>query len=130
MSDEPMDDETWDRHIAKWRAQIVGDEYRQIRKKTITWDKYTTLKIDVDWLERNYPETLAAWKAHREEVINTQPHTHIPEEVCELVELLVATGEKHPKNRKTIANSIKAMLKAYPGYSYYRSVSRWEGLNK
>lgn len=137
MSREPMDDETWEHHIAKWRGQIIGaDTTVPNFYRTVTWDKYTKLKIVAGWLEENFPETLKAWKIYREEQMNAI--YIIPNEVCELVEELVAVGEKEPKNRETIVNSCKAMLRGYHGYPYYRSgrmasdkdMKKWEGLNK
>ena len=33
------------------------------------WGKYTSFKIDTEWLETNYPEVLKAWKEHRQPII-------------------------------------------------------------
>tara|TARA_R110001592_G_scaffold224032_2_gene479546 strand:- start:3526 stop:3921 length:396 start_codon:yes stop_codon:yes gene_type:complete len=33
------------------------------------WSKYTSFKIDTEWLETNYPEVLKAWKEHRQPII-------------------------------------------------------------
>lgn len=33
------------------------------------WGKYTSFKIDKEWLETNYPEVLKAWKEYRQPII-------------------------------------------------------------
>ena len=33
------------------------------------WGKYTSFKIDTEWLETNYPEVLKAWKEYRQPII-------------------------------------------------------------
>ena len=47
--------------------------------------------------------------------------TKIPDDVINLLELLVETGEKNPDNRKTIVVAMKHLLRGYMGYPWKRA---------
>tara|TARA_R100000781_G_scaffold84689_1_gene52136 strand:+ start:1750 stop:1989 length:240 start_codon:yes stop_codon:yes gene_type:complete len=54
----------------------------------------------------------------------------IPDDVIQLAEMLIETGDKNPEQRKNLMYAIKSMMKEYPRYQFFRGypISAGHGL--
>tara|TARA_R100000458_G_C8131952_1_gene146619 strand:- start:386 stop:625 length:240 start_codon:yes stop_codon:yes gene_type:complete len=69
-------------------------------------------------------------KIRKQIEICKEKDVYIHDDVVELAEVLIDTGDKNPEQRKTLMQAMKAMMMGYPHYQFFRGypISAGHGL--